>query len=86
MQNAPQKIDYSRGPLWWFTVHLYAKYFSRPTHITAVRAADFEEAKRKARALSVDVWKRDDADVWVRPMMERHGGLRVHAFAGYGDE
>lgn len=86
MQSAPQKIDYSRCPVWWWrVVLLVVTDEGRRDHLTFVRAADWEEAKRRAVVLSRDV-KRSCVAV-VSPMLNRSGLSRgAHEFAGYLDE
>lgn len=77
-------IDYSRCPLWWWCVCIAEK--SNALSLRYVRAADWEEAKRRGLVIARDLGAPRFGDsLEVRPQMERSGPRR-QAFAGYGDE
>lgn len=87
MRNAPQKIDYSRCPMWWWSVNYLSAWDDECVHMTFVRAADYEAAALKAERLRHDMRRGAALIPQVRPMMNRSGLARgTHEFAGYGDE
>lgn len=87
MQSAPQKIDYSRCPLWWWRVVITSGLTGREVHRTFVRAADYEAAKCRAGVVAWDCFGFNILGVAVTPMLNRSGLSRgAQEFAGYGDE
>lgn len=88
-------IDYSRCPLWWFSVVIVwcdsavqLRDDRERRYRTHVRAADYEAARIKAGRIADDVVGRPySLMVNVAPLFDRAAtSRRVHAFAGYADE
>lgn len=84
--NPLSPVDYSRGPLWWFSV--VVPLHGGKCHRTFVRAADSESAALKASRIQRDLRGCGVFDaVVVAPMLSRSGLSRgSHEFAGYLDE
>lgn len=85
--NPLYPIDYSRGPLWWFSVAFVLCDGSECLYRTFVRAGDYEAAKGRAERIRGDLKNGARLVPQVRPMLNRSGLSRgTHEFAGYGDE
>lgn len=85
--NPLSPIDYSRGPLWWFSVAFVHYDGSKCLHRTFVRAGDYESARLKAERIRMDLRFGMQCNTVLRPMLSRSGLSRgAHEFAGYLDE